>query len=314
MEKALATTMTIAIYGLATARGVEAQGINMETIAQYGLNTAMYACPITWMIAGIAGLVAVFYAAVAIVNKFAGTSISATGLIAGAFGWLGTQIVNTFVMVQNYIASFVNFFANVFTHPIASVKMLFLDLLTFVFKIYERIAGLVENIKNLIPGVNVDLTSNITAGIENMANRKQAIGQTSGYTEYMKPLEYRDPNEAFNRWYDKGANFTAGKTVDVTTPDVGQYSLDAIASNIGTIAENTSQTAANTAMTDEDLKYMRDIAEQEVINRYTTAEINVDMSGMQNTVNNNGDLDGFMSGLTDAVNEAAESMAEGTHE
>ena len=64
----------------------------------------------------------------------------------------------------------------------------------------------------------------------------------------------------------------------------------------------------------EDLKYLRDIAEQDAINRYTTAEINVDMSGMQNTVNNGMDLDGVVGGLTDAVNEAVETLTEGVHE
>lgn len=67
-------------------------------------------------------------------------------------------------------------------------------------------------------------------------------------------------------------------------------------------------------ITEEDLKYLRDIAEQETVNRFTTAEVHVDMSGMQNTVNNNGDLDGFVSGLTDAVNEAVDIITEGVHE
>lgn len=58
----------------------------------------------------------------------------------------------------------------------------------------------------------------------------------------------------------------------------------------------------------------RDIAEQEAINRFTTAEINVDMSGMQNTVNSGDDIDGFMTKLTDSVNEAVDNMTEGVHE
>lgn len=313
-QKGVEIALAIAAYGLATARGVEASATATATAAQLGLNAAMYACPITWIVAGIAAIVAILYVGVAIVNKFAGTSISATGLIAGAFAWLGTSIINTFIGLQNIIAAFVNFFANVFTHPILSVKMAFLDLMMFIANIVRHAISLIESLINIIPGVEVDLTSKIDAQISWMQNERQATLEQGQYKEYMKPLEYRDQSEAFNRWYDKGANFAAGKTIDVITPDMGQYNLDAITNGIGTIAENTSQTADNTAMTDEDLKYMRDIAEQEVINRYTTAEINVDMSGMQNTVNNNGDLDGFMSGLTDAVNEAAESMAEGTHE
>ena len=67
-------------------------------------------------------------------------------------------------------------------------------------------------------------------------------------------------------------------------------------------------------MTEEELKYLRDIAEQDTINRFTTAEIKIDMSGMQNTIQGTDDLDGFISGLTDAVHEATDIMTEGVHQ
>lgn len=67
-------------------------------------------------------------------------------------------------------------------------------------------------------------------------------------------------------------------------------------------------------ITAEDLKYLRDLAEQETVNRYTVAEVSIDMSGMQNTVNGEGGFDGFVSDLTDAVNEAVDSITEGVHE
>ena len=83
--------------------------------------------------------------------------------------------------------------------------------------------------------------------------------------------------------------------------------MDDIAGNTGAIADSMD-------ITEEDLKYLRDIAEQEAVNRFTTAEINIDQSGMQNTINNGMDLDGFMGSLTDAVNEAIDSMADGIHD
>jgi hypothetical protein len=49
------------------------------------------------------------------------------------------------------------------------------------------------------------------------------------------------------------------------------------------------------------------------VNRFTTAEIQVDMSGMQNNISSSMDLDGVVSGLTDAVNEAVDSITEGVH-
>ena len=83
--------------------------------------------------------------------------------------------------------------------------------------------------------------------------------------------------------------------------------MDDIAGNTGAIADSMD-------ITEEDLKYLRDIAEQEAVNRFTTAEISVDMSGMQNNISNGMDLDGVISGLTEGVNEAIDSMAEGVHD
>ena len=65
-------------------------------------------------------------------------------------------------------------------------------------------------------------------------------------------------------------------------------------------------------ITGEELKYLRDIAEQEAINRFTTAEINIEQTN-HNTIKNGMDLDGIMSGMTDMVNEAIDISTEGVH-
>lgn len=91
----------LASYAHAAATGVQASATAAATAAQYGLNTALLASPITWIIIAVIALIAVFYAVVAAINKFAGTTISATGLIFGAFAWLGTGILNILILVLN---------------------------------------------------------------------------------------------------------------------------------------------------------------------------------------------------------------------
>jgi uncharacterized protein YdcH (DUF465 family) len=86
-----------------------------------------------------------------------------------------------------------------------------------------------------------------------------------------------------------------------------------IGSNVGDIADNTGAIADAMEITTEELKYLRDIAEREAINRYTTAEVNIDMSGMKNTLNNNSDVDGFINQITFAINETIKSNAQGVH-
>ena len=77
--------MAIAQMIHAAATGALTAATAAEIAAQNGLNAALYACPIVWIIVLIIGLIALFYAAVAAVNKFAGTSVSATGIICGVF-------------------------------------------------------------------------------------------------------------------------------------------------------------------------------------------------------------------------------------
>ena len=87
---------------------------------------------------------------------------------------------------------------------------------------------------------------------------------------------------------------------------------DSVLDNIANTAENTGKVADEIDVTNEDLKYLREIAERDVVNRFTTAEIKVDMTN-NNNVSSNMDLDGIVSYLVVGVNEAMEKAAEGVH-
>ena len=122
VSKAIKIASTLATYAYAAATGVQVSETVKATAAQLHLNTALLACPITWVIALVIALVAVFYAAVAAVNKFAGTSISATGIVAGAFATLGAVIYNAFALAWNIVMAVVEFLVNVWTEPEYSAK------------------------------------------------------------------------------------------------------------------------------------------------------------------------------------------------
>lgn len=300
------------------------------TAAQMGLNGAMYACPIVWIIILIIALIAIFYAAVGAINKFAGTSVSATGLIAGSFAMLAASVVNIFVVpTWNAIASLANFIGNVFNDPIAAIKVLFYDMCLTVIGYIANLAHAIEDLMNKIPGVTVDITSGLDSFYSVLEQAQQAVKDESGWVEYMGRMDYVDYSEWGNAGYDFGAgveesikNFSFSDLFGMTDiPDPSEYTTSAYASgfqdtigdNLGSIAGDTGAIKDSMDITEEELKYLRDAAEQEAVNRFTTAEISVDMSGMQNTVNSGDDLDGFMSRLTDSVNEAVDSMTEGVH-
>ena len=138
---------------VAVAKGIMAAATMLVTgatwaqvTAQYGLNAAMYACPLVWIIILIIALVALFYAAVAAVNHFAGTSVSATGIICGAFmaalAFIGNifvalwnLVVDVFVMIYNLVGTVANFIGNVFNDPVGAVVRLFFDLADTVLSV-----------------------------------------------------------------------------------------------------------------------------------------------------------------------------------
>ena len=128
-----------------------------ETAAQYGLNAALYACPLVWIIILIIALVALFYAAVAAVNKFAGTSVSATGIICGAFmaalAFIGNIFIalwnvaaEVFVLIYNLVATVANFIGNVFNDPVGAVCRLFFDLADTVLGVLQALASAIDAI------------------------------------------------------------------------------------------------------------------------------------------------------------------------
>lgn len=332
------TIMTIATYAHAAATRTAVNATTAETAAQLGLNTAFLSCPVVWITLLVIALIAVFYAAVAAVNHFAGTSVSATGLICGAFAtalafignlFIGTAntIIGIGVTLWNAIANFVNAFALVFNNPVAGIEAIFLSLFNFIVEVIESAARMLD-------AVFGSSLADAVAGFQNKVQAKvDAVITENGGSEILKTVDMSDYQfnrfdygDAWNSGYnfgekidDKISNFSLsdifGKT-DIPNPDdyISGFS-DAIANsgaggNLDSIADDTSAIKDSVDITDEDLKYLRDIAEQEAINRFTTAEIKLDMTN-NNNVSSDADLDGIVDGMTTKVLEALEAVREG---
>lgn len=318
----------------AASLAMEAGATFAATAAQYGFNAALLACPITWIIILIIALIALFYAAVAAVNKFAGTSVSATGIICGAFmvalAFIGNifvalwnLVVDVFVLIYNLVATVANFIGNVFTDPIGAVCRLFFDLADTVLGILQALASAIDAIfgSNLAGSVQgwrdslggwVDET--FGKGDEVMA-KMNADDMKLGQFEYGAAW---DAGYSFGEGIDESiANFDPSSLFDTNVPGAGDYADlsnygAGLAGDVGDIAGNTGAIKDSMDITEEDLKYLRDIAEQEAINRFTTAEINIE-APITNQISKDVDLDGVVDGLTGAVNEAVDIIAEGVH-
>lgn len=335
--------MCVASYAHAAATGAEASATAAATAAQYGLNTALLSCPLTWIIMLIIALIAIIFAVCNAIAKLTGIANSGFGVITGGvnvviqfFKNLGLTVVNIALGIGNAIAALASNMMTAFHNAICSVQSWFYNLLSTALSV---IAGICEAL-NKLPFVEFDYSGITSAADDYAAKAAEAAGNKEDYKSISDAFNdgfntfdaFQDgwASDAFNAgaaWGDGVAdavsNFSLSDLFGSTDiPNVDDYTSgfsDAIASsgmgdNIGSIAGDTGAIKDAMDITQEELKYMRDIAEQEAINRYTTAEIKVDMSGMQNTVNSGDDIDGFMTKLTDSVNEAVDNMTEGVHE
>lgn len=313
------------------------------TAAQMGYNGALYACPVVWIIVLIIALIAVIMAVCSAIAKMTGIANSGFGVITGGvnvviqfFKNLGLTVANIALGIGNAIAALASNMMTAFHNAICSVQSWFYNLLSTALSVIEGICSAL----NKLPFVEFDYSGISSAADDYAAKASEAAGNKEDYQSISDAFNegfttfdaFQDgwASDAFNAgaaWgdgiADKVSNFSLSDVFGQTDiPNVGDYTSgfnDAIANSgvgdsIGNIDDNTGKIKDSLEVSEDELKYLRDIAEQESINRFTTAEINVDMSGMQNTVNSGDDIDGFMTKLTDSVNEAVDNMTEGVHE
>lgn len=337
MIHSLAMSAKIAVMAAVTGQTMAA------TAAQMGYNGALYACPVVWIIMLLIALIAIIFAVCNAIAKMTGIANSGFGVITGGvnvviqfFKNLGLTVANIALGIGNAVAALASNMMTAFHNAICNVQSWFYNLLSTACSVIESIAAAL----NKLPFVSFDYSGISSAADDYAAKASEAGGNKEDYQSISDAFNegfttfdaFQDgwASNAFNAgaaWgdgiADKVSNFSLSDVFGQTDiPNVSDYTSgfnDAIANSgvgdsVGSIDDNTGKIKDSLEVSEEDLKYLRNIAEQEAINRFTTAEINVDMSGMQNTVNSGDDIDGFMTKLTDSVNEAVDNMTEGVHE
>lgn len=235
----------------------------------------------------IIAVVGAVYLLAAAYNKVTGATVSATGIIAGAFFTMGAFIANqTIVPLQRGFAAFVNFIGNVFNDPVTAVKVLFYDMSLTVLGYIRSVVGGIEDLVNKIPGVQVSLTSGIDRLYNQMAANREAAIAAGSYQEFVKPMEYYDLGEAFQSGYNWGSNLNlldfGGMGVSANAcPDVPTYEqMDVLTGAAKGIEKSVN-------MSNEDLKLLIDNAERRYVNNVNltsqTPVINITGANTGNT-------------------------------
>lgn len=325
----------LASYAHAAATGTEASATAVATATQHGFNTALLACPITWIVVAI---MAAVVAVIALAKHFSGAghvAQSTFGAICGGvmvvitfFKNLGLAVANIALGIWNALGACANNIGVAFNNTISNVQSWWYNLLSTVLSV---VAGICEAL-NKLPFVEFDYSGIVNAADDYAAKSAEAANNKDEYTSVsdafndgMGTFQYDSYSDA----YASGAAWGDGVTDKVkntfsvkstSTPNTNDYTNNyaselansQIASNTADTAKNTAKSANSLSATSEDLKYLRDIADREYVNKFTTAEIKVSMIN-QNKINSNMDLDGVAEHLRSKIEEEMNAAAEGEH-
>lgn len=338
------------IYGVIAAlalyvvyQGITTAATAVATAAQWAWNAAMEASPITWIIVLIIALVAVIFAVCNAIADMTGAAESGFGIIAGCvnvgiewFKNLGLTVANIALGITMAILAVTSNMKTAFHNAVVSVQAWFYDLMYTVLATIDVICAEL----NKLPFVEFD-HSGVTSAAHDYAVKAQ--GARDSREDYVNVANaFNTGNSTFDTWQDGWAEnaFAAGAAWgDGAAEKVSSFSLEDVfgsstdipnvedytsgfddvmttngmAGTLGDIADNTGSIKDSLDCTEEDLRYLRDIAEQDAVNRFTIADVKVEQTNY-NDFGSGMDLDGVISELTESVKEAADSIAEGVHE
>ena len=315
---------------LAATEKAEAMAKASATAAQYGFNAALLACPLTWILLIIIAVIAAIYMIVAAINKLTGSTISATGIICGVVAVAGAFVLNCAIGVLNAIIQAI---WTIFVAPFLGIVEWILNVCNGGFNSFgDAVANLIGQIIGWFLNLGKVVTTIIdaifgtdwTSGLESLQSAVTSWGKNENAITLDKNAPTIDYRATYSGAWDAGYDFgqgiddKIGGMFDASGLDsMGAFdlsnTLDSIYGNTGDTAANTAATADALDIAEEDLAYLRDIAEREAINRFTTAEIKVEQHN-ENHISKDADLDGIMDAWANDFAEKLDVSEEGVHE
>ena len=339
----IATALGAYIAILGIYKGVQL----LAALAQMLFNKALALSPLTQFVLLLGLVVGVVFVFANSIAQATGVANSGFSLICGAINVVIQFFVNLFkvaanigIGIGNVIDALAHNMKTAFSNSIANIQSWFYNLLSTALDV---VAGICAAL-NKLPFIDFDY-SGITNKANEYANKAAELQENKG--EYKSIIDAF--NEGFNTfdafsdgWVEDAFNSGAawgdsigdkfsnildglgfGNIANLNGMDLSvgnDLGLNGIENSLNDIGSGVKDTAGNTGairdslqVSEEDLKYLRDIAERETINRFTTAEIKVDMGGITNNVSSGMDLDGIIHKLATGVQDAMEKMAEGVH-
>lgn len=299
-----------AVNLLSIGFGVLSGSSAAASAAVFTFNSALLASPITWVVMGVLLLVGVLFAAVAAFNKLTGASVSAVGVIGAIFAVLVAHLANTFLIpLWNGFAAVANFFGNVFRDPVGAVKVLFYDMCLRVLGYIRNLAEGIEGLINRIPGMEVDITSGMDRLYSKLEDASAKVKSESEWVEYVKSKDFIDYGDAAKAGYDFGVGIKE-KVAGLFGGDDTGINWEGLQQGVADIAANTGAMAGEVNIADEDLKFMKDVAEMRYVQNFVTLTPTVSMDAR---ISERVDVNEVVSSIAQVLEEEIAISAEGKY-
>ncbi len=316
------------LIGIATAKAAmnakatlfEAAATETAVGAQVGLNAAMLACPAVWVIGIILAAIAVITAFVTKFNGFKTETTTGLQNLAGSVFVVGAGIYNFVIGILNGIIQLLymllvkpvedvmNWVYNVFTGGFNSMQDAFTNLLAKMLGGFVSFAQAFTRIWDDITG------QNFTAKLDSAKSYLDRVGTNINYTKKFDFAPKGINRKSYKDAYGKGLAFankmTSKLVVDTNNNDLADL-LNKISNSTASAADSASSISDSVAATSENIEYLKDMAEEQIINRYTNS-INVEMIN-HNNISNDLDIDDVTEHLRSTIEQGLNSNAGGNH-
>lgn len=316
------TTMNPVLLTLAGIIGILVLAYAAWQVAQWATNTAMYACPIVWIIVLVIALVAAIYLFIDWIAKATGIASSGLGMIAGGvnvviqfFKNLGLMVANIALAIGNAIGALASNMMTAFGNAIKSIQAWFWGLLETGTNV---ILGIVEML-NKLPFVDIDTKGLTSAAKKYAKNKADAEDSKEEYKniadEFNKGMNTFEAfgdgwvSDAFNdgkAWGDNAAasianavgSFDPSAMLDSIMPDMDQSQQDMGGYDYSSMIDpngnlpvsiEADKTSNEVDISDEDLKLLKDIATKDYMLNYKhiTPNVNIQFGDVKETADIN---------------------------
>lgn len=317
----------VALMAKSIAMGIVALATGNAALMQQALNTAMLASPIGWITLAIGILIAVIYKWIKSVGGIKIAWMIAMNAILTAWDWVKIGfttgvywVMDLFNKLQICIKKVSVNIANFMGDMKASVLMLLQNMVNGAIDI---INGFI-NLLNKIPGVSIDTIEHVTFGtdaqLENEAAKKARNEELEKYIAD-KEAGMAERNRKLEQMKADALAATAERQLEIANAQAEANAEKAAESQLpeftpydpGTIEGTGNNGKLEVEMSDEDLKYLRDIAERDYINKFTTATLAPNISIKFGDVHETADADKVAGRIRKILQEEIAIAAEGSY-